>query len=45
MFEVKKLALEWIEENKERVIEICDKIWEYAELGLIEYKSPIPPGA
>ena len=36
---MKKFALEWIEGNKERIIEICDKIWEYAELGLIEYKS------
>jgi len=39
MADMKKFALEWIEGNKERVIEICDKIWEYAELGLIEYKS------
>jgi len=39
MADMKKFALEWIEGNKERIIEICDKIWEYAELGLIEYKS------
>jgi len=39
MADMKKFALEWIEGNKERMIEICDKIWEYAELGLIEYKS------
>ena len=39
MADMKKFALEWIESNKERIIEICDKIWEYAELGLIEYKS------
>ena len=39
MDDMKKFALEWIEGNKERIIEICDKIWEYAELGLIEYKS------
>jgi len=39
MADMKKFALEWIEANKERIIEICDKIWEYAELGLIEYKS------
>ncbi len=39
MADMKKFALEWIGSNKERIIEICDKIWEYAELGLIEYKS------
>ena len=39
MADMKKFALEWIKSNKERIIEICDKIWEYAELGLIEYKS------
>ena len=39
MADMKKFALEWIDSNKERIIEICDKIWEYAELGLIEYKS------
>jgi len=35
----KEYAIEYIEKNKERFIEISDKIWEYAELGLIEYKS------
>jgi len=35
----KKVALGWIEDNKERLIEISDKIWELAELGLIEFKS------
>lgn len=39
MSEAKKHALECIEANRERIIEICDKIWEYAELGLIEHKS------
>ncbi len=36
---VKETAFKWIEENKDRIIEISDKIWEYAELGLIEFKS------
>jgi len=35
----KKVAFEWIEGNKERLIEISDRIWEFAELGLIESKS------
>ncbi|GAF92394.1 unnamed protein product, partial [marine sediment metagenome] len=35
----KKVAIEWIEKNKERIIEISNKIWEYAELGFVEYKS------
>ncbi|MBM3291618.1 amidohydrolase, partial [Candidatus Bathyarchaeota archaeon] len=32
-------AVEWVEKNKHRLIEISDKIWDYAELGLIEHKS------
>lgn len=35
----KSYALSWIEDNKERIINISDEIWSYAELGLIEYKS------
>ena len=35
----KKCALDWIENNKKRIIEKSDKIWEFAELGLIEFKS------
>jgi len=30
---------DWIEKNKSRIIEISDEIWEFAELGLIEFKS------
>ncbi|MHA2427960.1 MAG: amidohydrolase [Candidatus Hermodarchaeia archaeon] len=29
----------WIDENRTRLILISDKIWEFAELGLIEFKS------
>lgn len=36
---LKEIALKWISENETRLIEISDKIWEYAELGLIEFKS------
>jgi len=35
----KKYAFDWIDKNKEQIIEISDKIWEFAELGLIEFKS------
>jgi aminobenzoyl-glutamate utilization protein B len=35
----KEFAFDWIENNKESIIEISDKIWEFAELGLIEFKS------
>jgi len=36
---IKKIANAWIDENRERLIEISDAIWEYAELGFVEYKS------
>jgi aminobenzoyl-glutamate utilization protein B len=35
----KEHAFDWIEKNKKLIIEISDKIWEFAELGLIEFKS------
>ena len=35
----KKTAIDWIEENNSRIIEVSDEIWEYAELGLLEFKS------
>ncbi len=35
----KKFAFDWIENNKELIVEISDKIWDFAELGLIEFKS------
>jgi len=37
--EAKKKALEWISKNEPRIIEVSDKVWEYAELGLQEHKS------
>ncbi|MBS7619071.1 amidohydrolase [Candidatus Bathyarchaeota archaeon] len=36
---MKESAWRWIDENRDRIIEISDKIWGYAELGLMEYKS------
>jgi aminobenzoyl-glutamate utilization protein B len=35
----KKIALDWIEENKNKLIDVSDAIWGFAELGLIEHKS------
>lgn len=35
----KNVALNWINKNKERFIKISDNIWEFAEVGLLEYKS------
>ena len=36
---MKETAWNWIEANRERLIEISDEIWGYAELGLVETKS------
>ena len=35
----KKLAVDWIEENKELIVDVHQKIWEWAEVGLQELKS------
>jgi len=35
----KEYAFDWIENNKKLLIEISDKVWEFAELGLVEFKS------
>ena len=35
----KKIAFDWIEENRKRLIEVSEAIWGFAELGLIEFKS------
>lgn len=39
MMEEKKAALAVIEEKKELIKEVADRIWEYAELSLQEYRS------
>ena len=36
---LKQAAWDWIDQNRERLIEVSDKIWEYAELGFVEVKS------
>jgi len=35
----KKGAVEWINANKAMLADLSDKIWEYAELPMLEYKS------
>jgi aminobenzoyl-glutamate utilization protein B len=35
----KESAWKWVDDNREHLIEISDKIWELAELGLVEFKS------
>jgi aminobenzoyl-glutamate utilization protein B len=39
MSDDKECAFDWIQNNKKLIIEISDKVWEFAELGLIESKS------
>ena len=39
MLKAKDFAIEWVDQKIDRIIEISDKIWEYAELGLIEHRS------
>ncbi|MBD3170855.1 amidohydrolase, partial [Candidatus Bathyarchaeota archaeon] len=36
---IKETAWKWIDEHREEFIEVSDKVWEYAELGLVEHKS------
>ena len=35
----KQIAIKWVTQNKEKLREISDKIWSYAELGFVEFKS------
>ena len=35
----KDIAINYIEENKDKFIDVSHKIWGYAELSLQEYKS------
>ena len=36
---MKGKAWDWIEKNRDHVVELSDRVWEYAELGLVEEKS------
>ncbi len=35
----KKIANKWVDGNESRLTEMSDAIWEYAELGYVEFKS------
>jgi aminobenzoyl-glutamate utilization protein B len=35
----KNVAKKWVDRNESRLSEISDAIWEYAELGFVEFKS------
>ena len=39
LFMLKEKIWKWIDENKNEFIEVADKVWQYAELGLVETKS------
>jgi len=36
---LKEKAWKWIDEHKQEFIDVADKVWHYAELGLVETKS------
>jgi len=40
LVDVKEAAFGRVDGNHSRIVEISDLIWRYAELGLVEYKSP-----
>lgn len=35
----KDTAVDWISKNEAQIIDVSQKVWEWAELGLVEYKS------
>ncbi len=39
MGDEKKTVLDWIDKNQHKIIELSDKVWEYAEPALREFKS------
>ena len=36
---MKEKAFKWIDEHRDEFIHISDRVWEFAELGLVEHKS------
>ncbi len=36
---MKERAWNWIDENSKQIISLSDRIWDYAELGLVEERS------
>jgi len=39
MSRAKRIALDWIDGHRSRLVELCDRVWGLAELGLVEYES------
>ncbi|MBS7651827.1 amidohydrolase [Candidatus Bathyarchaeota archaeon] len=39
MSRTKRIASEWIDEHRSRLVGLSDRVWELAELGLVEYES------
>jgi aminobenzoyl-glutamate utilization protein B len=39
LIELKETAYQWIDENEKRIIEWSDRVWGFAELGLLEFKT------
>jgi len=39
MSSVKSIALDWIEENRDLIVDLSNRIWEFAELPMREFKS------
>ena len=37
--EAKKTAIGWIDQNRDRIIEVSDALWSCPELGFLEFKS------
>ncbi len=36
---MKDTAYQWIDENEKKIIGWSDKVWDFAELGLLEFKT------
>lgn len=39
LYMLKGKAWKWIDEHREEFVKVSNSVWEYAELGLVEYKS------
>ena len=39
MVDAKEIALKWVDDHVDRLVEVSDKIWEYSELGFLEFRS------
>jgi aminobenzoyl-glutamate utilization protein B len=39
LIKLKETAYQWVDENEKKIIEWSDKVWDFAELGLLEFKT------